>query len=1141
MRAATWLGAWAFVLMAVGSRQSADGQLVYLPTAYYRLPTGAAPKGFDVKRDRIERGKVETVEYDSKSAGAARKMLVYTPPGYSKDAKYPVLYLLHGADDDETGWQKKGSADVILDNLYADKKLTPMIVVMPNGLVNVNANKVESIENDLLKDLIPYVEMHYSVKADRDHRALAGLSMGAAQSLTIGLKHLDQFAWVGAFSGANLRGSQADLVPDPDAAAKKLRLLWLSCGDKDKLAGEQLKSLHSFLDEKKVPHIYHVDSGGHEWPVWKNDLYLVAQLLFRDKPADAPVDKLKNKTPMATPAESLTVKKDFKAELLYSVPKDLQGSWVNLCVDPKGRLIVSDQYGPLYRVTPPPLTTTLSPIQGEKGRGEGASRGHETRVEKLDLPLGGAHGLLWAFDSLYVMVNENVNIGGVRPQRGLHRVRSKDGGDTFEKPEFLHEVQGEGEHGAHAVLLAPDGKSLYVICGDSTKMVTPLAASRVPKLWGEDHLLPRMRDGNGFMAGVLGPGGCIYKVDPDGKNWQLISTGYRNQFDAAFNRQGDLFTYDADMEWDMNTPWYRPTRVCLASSGSEFGWRNGAGKWPPYYPDSLPAIYNVGPGSPTGMTFGYGAKFPAKYQEALFMCDWSYGKLYAMHLSPEASAYKGELEEFLNGSPLPLTDVVVNPKDGALYFTIGGRKTQSGLYRVTYVGKESTAPSKGDDRGAAARAHRHQLEAFHGFQDPRAVETAWPYLGHEDRYMRFAARVAVEHQDPKTWQKRALAEKDSETALGALLALVRATGQDPFHHPRKPADPVPGADLKGSILEALARIDWDKLTDPQRLDLLRVYAILFNRTGKPDEAARKNLISRLDAHYPAKSRELNAELCQTLVYLEAPAVVEKTLALLAAAPTQEEQLEYAKSLRVLKTGWTLPQRSLYFAWLQKATQFKGGASLRGFLNLMLEDAIGSLNEAEKTALLKSSMLNLMNSAAAAPTSAKPRPNVKQWKLDELTPIVEKGLTKRDFDRGRRLFGEANCFACHRFDNEGGSQGPDLTILSGRYSARDVLEKVLDPNKAISDQYSAMIITTIDGKRVTGRIVNHNAENMSVMTNMLDPNGLVNVNANKVESIEKSKVSMMPTGLLDTFKEDEILDLVAYLLSRGDRKHKMFEK
>src|SRR5205823_1316922 len=176
---------------------------------------------------------------------------------------------------------------------------------------------------------------------------------------------------------------------------------------------------------------------------------------------------------------------------------------------------------------------------------------------------------------------------------------------------------------------------------------------------------------------------------------------------------GELFTYGADMEWDMNTPWYRPTRVCLVTSGSEFGWRNGAGKMAPYYPDSLPAVFNVGPGSPTGVCFGYGAKFPAKYQEAFFICDWSYGKLYALHLTPDGSAYKGESEEFVTGTPLPLTDVVINPKDGAMYFTIGGRKTQSGLYRVTYVGKESTDSAKPDERGAKLRAIRHELERRH--------------------------------------------------------------------------------------------------------------------------------------------------------------------------------------------------------------------------------------------------------------------------------------------------------------------------------------------------------------------------------------------------------------------------------------------
>src|SRR5262249_5684488 len=202
---------------------------------------------------------------------------------------------------------------------------------------------------------------------------------------------------------------------------------------------------------------------------------------------------------------------------------------------------------------------------------------------------------------------------------------------------------------------------------------------------------------------------------------------------------------------------------------------------------------------------------------------WSYGKMYALHLTPDGSAYKGEAEEFLSGTPLPLTDVVVNPKDGALYFTTGGRKTQSGLYRVTYPGKEPTRPSRSDPHRPTARALRHKLEAFHGKADARAVATAWPYLDHPDRYVRFAARTAIEHQDPKTWQKRALAEKAPARALAALLALARAAGQDPFHHPRKPADPIPGAALKGPILEALGRLDWEKLTDAQRLDLLRVY------------------------------------------------------------------------------------------------------------------------------------------------------------------------------------------------------------------------------------------------------------------------------------------------------------------------------
>lgn len=257
----------------------------------------AAPSGFDARRDGIEQGKVEAVEYDSKSVGGKRKMVIYTPPGYSKDKKYPVLYLLHGAGDDETGWTKKGSAAAILDNLYAAKKIAPMIVVMPNGFARRAASPGgtapvppsgrpgprgfrdnSAFQDDLLKDVIPFVESHYAVHANREHRAVAGLSMGGGQALGIGLKHPDIFAWVGGFSSA-IRGRN-DLVSED--AAKTLRLVWLSCGDQDRLM-EASKSLRSTLAEKKVPHVWHVDSGGHEWPVWKNNLYLLSQMLFQDK------------------------------------------------------------------------------------------------------------------------------------------------------------------------------------------------------------------------------------------------------------------------------------------------------------------------------------------------------------------------------------------------------------------------------------------------------------------------------------------------------------------------------------------------------------------------------------------------------------------------------------------------------------------------------------------------------------------------------------------------------------------------------------------------------------------------------------------------------------------------------------------
>src|SRR3954470_548493 len=252
----------------------------------------APPEGFDKRRDGIDRGKLETVEYDSTTVGMKRKARVFTPPGYSKDKKYPVLYLLHGIGGDENEWARGGAPDVILDNLYADRQATPMIVVMPNGRAakDVTARgpipkqspAFAAFEKDLLTDLIPFVEKTYPVKADRESRAIAGLSMGGGQALNFGLNNLDTFAWVGGFSSAPNTRRPADLVKDHADAARKLRLLYVACGDKDGLFRIS-EGVHQMLDEKKVPHVYNVIPGGaHDFKVWKNDLYHFARLIFRE-------------------------------------------------------------------------------------------------------------------------------------------------------------------------------------------------------------------------------------------------------------------------------------------------------------------------------------------------------------------------------------------------------------------------------------------------------------------------------------------------------------------------------------------------------------------------------------------------------------------------------------------------------------------------------------------------------------------------------------------------------------------------------------------------------------------------------------------------------------------------------------------
>jgi putative heme-binding domain-containing protein len=823
---------------------------------------------------------------------------------------------------------------------------------------------------------------------------------------------------------------------------------------------------------------------------------------------------------MATAVERITVADGFKVELLYSIPAQQQGSWVNLCTDGKGRILASDQYGGLYRFDPPAAGQPLNPAS----------------ISKVPADIRAVNGMVWINDALYVGVNDYES----KIPSGLYRLTDSNGDDQLDKVELLRELEARGDHGIHAVVPTPDGKAIYLICGNATKPTQWAEGSAVPQVWGEDHLLPRLPDGRGFMRDVLGPGGVIYEVSLDDHAFRAVAVGFRNIFDAAVNHDGELFTYDADMEYDFNTSWYRPTRINHVVSGGEFGWRNGAGKRPDFYADTLPTTLDIGPGSPTGMTFGYGAKFPAKYQNALYALDWSWGKLYAIHLQPDGATYSATKEDFLTGAPLPITDAIIHPGDGAMYFAIGGRRVQSGLYRVSYVGSEDTSPVPPQRTQTAERSLRHQLEAFHGKVDPQAIAFAWPHLASSDRHIRWAARTAVEHQPPASWAEQALSESDPAIQVEALLALARVTGVCPPH--RTDATPPVDQAMGNQLLEALMAIDPQSLDLQRQLTLVRTMQITLNRFGRPHQATIARLIERLDPLFPSTSRDMNWLLCETLVYLQSPTVADKALALIAKAPTQEEQIEYARSLRMLTAGWTVQSRAQYFQWFLKAANYTGGASFEKFIEFIRNDAVESLSDDHKKQLAellqkqpeRKSPLESLGEIFAGRES-------NDWTLQQLSAAAASDLSNRDFAQGRKMFAAAACYACHRFNNEGGMTGPDLSTAGKRYSANDLLDHIIHPSKEINEQFSSVVVLTDAGQLHTGVVVNLNGDTITLNTDLTDPNRRVTIDRNEVESLEPSKVSAMPEKLLDRMTQEEVLDLVAYVLSGGDAKHAYFKQ
>ncbi len=753
----------------------------------------------------------------------------------------------------------------------------------------------------------------------------------------------------------------------------------------------------------------------------------------------------------------------FAVERLLDVPPD-QGSWVAMTFDGQGRLVASPEKGPLRRLRP------------------------GGPVETIDAPVGDAQGLLWAHDSLYV--------NGKGPSGpGLYRLRDRDDDGRFEEVRLLRAWPIEmTEHGPHGLALGPDGK-LYVINGNYTPAPADVSPRSPHRNFAEDLLLPRQWDATGHAVGLLAPGGVVLRTDPDGKAWELVCGGLRNAYDLAFNPDGELFTYDSDMERDLGTPWYRPTRIFHLVPGGDYGWRSGTGKWLPSWPDAVPAVVDVGRGSPTGVAFGTRARFPERHRRALFAADWAFGRILAVHLAPRGATYGAEVEPFVTGQPLNVTDLEVGP-DGALYFITGGRGTRSRLYRVTHEGPAGLEPTAS---ASPARDLRRRLETAE-----LPLEELWTSLGSADRSIRAAARLALERRPVDGWRRRALEETDRRTSLTALLALARSGTS---------------ADLE-PVVDALGRLD---LPDEEAL---RLYQLAFLRLGAPGPAIRAKALAKLDGWYPSGVDALDRALATVLAYLGAPRVVPRTLALMRAARTTPAATDYAFVLRTVREGWTSEERREYFSWFGTFADYKGDIGFPLFLRNIRSDALAGLTEPERKALEP-----ILESQFRASARVAPGPVVEVWTMERLGPEVEGGLGRRNLVRGKASFAKAQCLACHRIGGEGGAAGPDLTGVSKRFSRRDLLEAILAPSKAVSDQYQNTMVQTADGEVVVGRKVTEDAGTVTLRPDPLE-DATVTVRRSSIVRAKPSALSPMPDGLLDTLSRLEVLDLLAFLEADG---------
>lgn len=825
---------------------------------------------------------------------------------------------------------------------------------------------------------------------------------------------------------------------------------------------------------------------------------------------------------------------------------------------------------------------------------------------------------------------------------GLYRMEDTNGDDVMDTFEELGTyVGGIQEHGPHAIRRGPDGE-MTLILGNNTFLADE---SRIdpsspfgPALWRESQFMAQMQDGRGFGPSTKeGAHGTLHWYDRKRNKYVVFAGGLRNAYDHAFNLAGEAFTFDSDMEWDINLPWYREIRTVHMIPGGDGGYRNGSGKLPNYYIDSLPPVRELGRGSPVGVEFYQHYAYPAEFYDAFFEGDWSRGRLLYTALTPKGATYaaREDRAEFVHGEPLNITDLEVGP-DGMVYFTVGGRMTEGGVYRVRYTGKlpaqekpsgilaavrqpqplsswgwaalekmkgemgpawgsELEKLARGTSGNARDRAQAVYLLQRHGpapsvdlltalvkdkepqvraaavyvagvqgdaakavavtalkdrdpFVQRRAAEALvrmgqsadrpslapvadiLALLNSPDRYVRFAGRLLLQRTPRAEWKDKVLAETNP---LGAIEGMVAYT-----FTATSPAELGPVFDKQLKMLKDTS------LSIDDQLRLLRAFQLAAIEAKTTPEAVKKQVHTVIAPRFPAKDERLNREMAAILAHAGQPGAIGEILAAMPEGDTNQPlQIHYINALKQIDKGWTLAEKEQVMDWFARATAWRGGASFPGSLNLLFDGVLAYFSEDEKKmayekvpqfAPLTPEELAKMSQRPGRGGGARLPGNTRTGGLRVLSPeeIMDEQIftpqrTQPVAEKGRPVY-EKVCAQCHRFGAIGQDFGPDLTTLRGRFQKKDVLEAILWPSKAISEQYESTEIHTKDGNVIFGIVEREDDQRLVVRRNQAERP--VEIPKAQVAKRSRSDVSLMPEGLVDDLSQQDLANLLAFLLA-----------